>query len=208
MPYDYFVRITHPYETLAPMVSLWAMRCEKLVVYEHTGSKTEKVHCHILVLGSNTQKKQLRNIGSQIVDLKGNENCSFKECISWETPVVYMTKGNLAPSYLKGFTEAEAIQWSKKWVPRAEFTKPNKELELYLNIMEDENAPLEISAEDKVNEEFAAFRKVVRHARKWIFFANQDVWNGKCLSQYKMCVYTYCMRHQIPIPNNEWSKWL
>lgn len=207
MPHDYFVRITHPYEDCAPVVSLWALRCEKLAVYEHTGDKTEKVHIHILILGSVLQKKQLRNIGSGIVDLRGNENCSFKECVSYETPVVYMTKGSLDAKYLKGFTKEEADEWKTKWKPKAVYQKPNPLQHVYDYVF-DENNGFELDDPSDRDDVYYQFNSVRRHVKRWVFFYHNYFWTPKALSDYKACVYTYCMRNNFPFPNNEWSKWL
>lgn len=220
MPYDYFVRITHSYAAIAGLVSLWAMRCEKLAVYEHTGEKTEKIHCHLLILGSNTQKKQLRNIGSDIVDLKGNENCSFKECVSWETPVVYMTKGNLDPKYLKGFTKEEAVEWKSKWQPRNVYRKPNPLASVFEYVFGDPYDVEDAQAfrvpkgvlEDDVKAfppTYNAFRMVVTRSRQMVFAKNDDFWSPKCANEHKTMVLTYCMRFHIPIPDgSKWKEWL
>lgn len=209
MPYDYFVRITHSYESIKVLVGLWALRADKFVVYEHTGSKTEKVHCHILILGSNTHKKQLRNIGLLYNDLKGNENCSFKECISWETPVVYMTKGNLSPSYLKGFTEADANVWKSKWVEPVKYVKKSRCRLLYEELFPLDGKHPQPTPEDYDSPDYLAFHKIRVYVKREVFKRSKDqMWTQQCLSDYKSIVYTYCFNAEIPIPNNEWKKWI
>lgn len=214
MSYDYFVRITHPYEAIKVVVSLWALRATKLVVYEHTGEKTEKIHCHILILGSNTQKKQLRNIGADHVDLKGNEMCSFKEAVSYDTPLVYMTKGNLDPKYLKGYEAADAAKWKSSWVQPVKYVKQSSVKKLYDEIFPptgkyqgDWTWP---TPEDFVSEEYTAFHKVRIYAKQQIFARSKDqMWTPKCFSDYKTIVYTICFHADIPIPKQtEWGKWI
>lgn len=201
MSHDYFVRITHPYASLQAMVSLWSLRCEKLVVYEHTGGKTEKVHCHILILGSNTHKKQLRNIGSDFVCLKGNELCSFKECVSWQTPVVYMTKGNLEPKFLKGFQSEDSDNWKSQWVPRDQYEKVDPLSKLYDDVFTD-------FVLDKTSDDFG-FGQIKRHVRAEVLNINNYIWTQKCFNQYKTLVYSFVFRNNIPIPEGtDWKRWL
>lgn len=208
MPNDYFVRITHSYEAIAQLVSLWALRSERLAVFEHTGTKTEKIHCHILILGSVLQKKQLRNIGSEIVMLKGNEFCSFKECISWETPVVYMTKGKLDAKYLKGWTQADVDMWKSRWVEPKSYQKPNPYQGVYDYVFDSVNG-FSITDDDRDEGVYAPFLKLKHHVRRWVFAYHNEFWTPQAQNHYKVCVYTYVMRNKnIPIPDNEWKRWL
>lgn len=108
MSFNYFVRITHSYEIAERLVHDWAMRCTRLCVYEHEGVKTGKVHIHVLVVGSNIEKKQLRNRGAALgLDLKGNALCSFKvldvSAPSIMHTLVYCSKGEYLPQYYKEF---------------------------------------------------------------------------------------------------------
>ena len=63
MPH-YAVRITHSYEVAKPIVHLWAMKCEKILAYEHLGERTGKIHIHLLLVNTSVDKKQLRNIAA------------------------------------------------------------------------------------------------------------------------------------------------
>lgn len=208
MTYDYFVRITHSYDKIASLVSLWACRSEKLVVYEHIGTETEKVHCHILILGSNTQKKQLRNIGATCVPLKGNELCSFKECVSWETPVVYMSKGNLDPKYLKGFERSDADEWKAKWVAPSEYEKVSSDVRIVEKFWTDHrleqfNNLVRPETEPDINRQIHyKFYWICKQAYAFLFGLNSYVWNMKTRNQYYMLVMTIATRQSIPIPRN------
>ena len=62
MPH-YAVRITHSYEVAKPIVHLWAMKCEKILAYEHLGERTGKIHIHLLLVNTSVDK-QLRNIAA------------------------------------------------------------------------------------------------------------------------------------------------
>lgn len=123
--YDFFVRITHSYQQCQSIISRWALECDKMAVYEHTGSATEKVHIHIAIQGCRIQTKALRNQASRVaqVPLSGNENCSMKKWDGSITPLIYMTKGVISPKYLKGWSEEDAKDWCDKYVqptPRQE----------------------------------------------------------------------------------------
>jgi len=229
MPYDYFVRITHPYASLAPLISRWSLECEKLVAYEHVGTLTEKVHIHMVILGSRLQKKQLRNIGQQQADLKGNELCSFKECVSWEQPIVYMTKGMLEPSYNKGFASDKLIELKGRWVTPKNYEKQSVNKKYYEAWLNSDWKKLQIHVAEKkavLEKQLAAcedgfqrdslivnsqgeFDAIKGYFRRYVFEDNQSIWDLQAINKYKMMVLTYCMREEISIPKNtDWAKWL
>ena len=58
MPH-YAVRITHSYEVAKPIVHLWAMKCEKILAYEHLGERTGKIHIHLLLVNTSVDKKAI-----------------------------------------------------------------------------------------------------------------------------------------------------
>jgi hypothetical protein len=208
MSYDYFVRITHPYAAIASLVGAWALRCQKLVVYEHVGTQTEKIHCHILILNSKTHKKQLRNIGQSYAMLKGNEYCSFKECVTYETPVVYMTKGIHDPKYFMGFTKEELDKLKGQWVEPNNYVPPSGNLAIF-NTWQEQHMDALYENILRHNEEKDWFNIVKKHMQKYIFEKNNRIWDMKCITQYKMLVLTHCMRQKIPIPtDSKWSDWL
>lgn len=230
MPYDYFVRITHPYSRLAPLISRWSLECEKLITYEHVGTLTEKVHVHMVILGSRLQKKQLRNIGQQQADLKGNELCSFKECVSWEQPIVYMTKGVLDPSYNKGFDIALVAELKGRWVPPKNYRKVPESEKFYMAWSNSEWKKLDIYIKEKqgqfanqlaecvdgfqrdsllMSSQNVEFDAIKGYFRRYVFEESHYIWDLQAINKYKMMVWTFCMREDISIPRNtDWSKWL
>lgn len=230
MPYDYFIRITHSYLSLAPLLGVWALQCEKLVAYEHVGTLTEKVHCHLVMLGSRIQKKQLRNLGQPMIDLKGNENCSFKECVSWEQPIVYMTKGLLDAVYNKGFDPAMLIASKAKWVAPKHYIKRSQNEVFYDSWENNEWKKLFVIVSDAKEAYRVAlgvwqpvigqenempdlnkyiFNAVKRYFHLYVFRESRHIWDTQTLMKYKMMVNTYCMREDITIPpKTDWSKFL
>lgn len=88
--HNYFVRITRSYSDLSGLVLSWAARADKMVVYEHVGDATEKTHIHMVIIGSEVCKKQLKNLVG-FMNFKGNGDWSFKEYEEGDA-MVYMTK--------------------------------------------------------------------------------------------------------------------
>jgi len=120
MSHNYFVRITHPYANLEPLVHAWSLLCDRLAVYEHEGARTGKVHCHLLVVGSRVEKKQLRNVGTVslqgkevVCSLQGNAFCSFKPLDPSKDSIMhtltYCAKGKYDPYYFKDFDWKDEI---------------------------------------------------------------------------------------------------
>lgn len=148
---SYAVRITYDYKTFAPIIKLWAEKCEKVAVYEHVGEKTGKTHIHLALWRTSVDKKQLRNIAMKYLDVKGNERCSMKALeTDWTLAIryyVYMTKGKHDPSFLKEYTQEEADGWKAQWkAPELEGTldfwdNMNKEFESYCKMPLFENSP-------------------------------------------------------------------
>lgn len=214
MPYDYFARITHSYERCAAMIGRWALECDKVLVYEHVGTETEKVHIHCILRGSRVCKKQLRNIGKDFVDLKGNENCSFKECVSEETPITYMSKGNLTPKYNKGYEHGYIEMRRMEWRPPTEHVKMSAQMSLVYSfenqhlqdiIEAQQNMPADIPIEDVPK---WVFNKIKTLARTWLFQKTQ-IANQKFFNDYKTIVMTVCFKRNISIPKDcRWSEWL
>jgi len=212
MPEDYFARITHSYESLARLVSRWALECDKIIVYEHVGTQTEKVHCHMVILGSRLGKKQLRNIGQGFVDLKGNKNCSFKACETYDIPITYMTKGNLTPKYNKGFEEDYVEQRRAAWVEPSQ-VKSKDELAYEQCFSRDEWKTRWLPKDCKqcVDEHprgSCHFKQVCSKAWAFASFSRPMV-GPASLNLYKSLVWTFCRDEGISISkDHQLGKWL
>lgn len=203
---SYAVRITYGKETVKHIIAVWATQCEKILAFEHTDA--QKIHCHLLVIGSRVCKKQLRNIAKNCgVDLKGNANMAFKAYDANETYIVYMSKGKFSPFYLQGFTQEECEEAKKQWVPKAE---RNTMKELYhrfestidLNGQEFRDiVETEITLNPKSTVDLR-FEYVRKKAHRIAFHANDSFATGKFFSDYKTLVYTYCFRNGIQIPRD------
>lgn len=203
----YFVRITHAYAVARVVVETWAPHCEKVLVYEHIGSKTEKVHIHLVLFGCKYDKKWMRQLGARTgVDLKGNERCSFKEYDGDATAMVYMTKGTLEPVFNKGYSTGEISLWKSQY-KRVDQTKAER---MYDELFADEeyskqhwedfyasykNDPLKPLCVFEI--QFIWLRSVAyNHA----LLKNRYMVTPKMINDYKMLVLTYCARNGLPIP--------
>lgn len=175
-----------------------------MLVYEHVGSLTEKVHIHLVIEGSEYQKKWLRELGSRWgIDLKGNGKCSFKEFDGNRTAMVYMTKGELDPKFNKGYSEDDIALWKSQWVQQVE-TSPDARL--YDQVFDEDNDKIEYEYYTKENpitpDNFAdhKFGWLCKKAHRFVFNLNHQIWNLKAVNQYKMLVYSYCYRNGLAIP--------
>jgi len=211
MPNDYAIRITYPYETLSVLLGFWAEKCEKVAVYEHVGERTNKTHCHLVIVGCTVTKDQLKNYAKQQTSysLKGNGASSFKVYDGNERACVYMAKGTLDPKLLKGWTQEDAARWKSLWVGDKGH-QPRKETLLYDDCFDDmmyETAWLYHQRDhpplyDMTKNDYQ-FCFVKQWAHKYAFDKFGRVWNIQAINMYKMLVYTYIFRNNLKIPETE-----
>lgn len=200
---DYAVRISYSYDMAAQLVSAWALRATHMAVYEHVGSQTQKIHIHLVIRGTNVDKKQLRNIGAKFLNLKGNELCSFKDFTGDEKYMTYMTKGIHEPKYLLGYTKEDHNKWIGDWVQQpAAGPKLDKNTKRYNEFVSSQCAMI-----DDEPCEAAKLFEVKRLAKYYV-----RTMLGLCLSidainVYKMLVRTYCYDNEISIPKGDKLEW-
>lgn len=202
---NYAVRITHSYEQCKNLVTSWSYQCKKMLVYEHVGSVTEKVHIHLVIEESEVTKKWLRELGTrQGVDLKGNKNCSFKPYDGNVRALVYMTKGVLDPKFNKGYSDQDIAHWKSLWEDKPK----SRDQAIYDDVFGDDEYNEEMYTEWK--ETNPEDPQDLHHKFKWVkslsykraLMNNGFIVNIKTINEYKMLVYTYCARHNIFIPDD------
>jgi len=206
---DYAVRITHSYEVAQKIVHEWALRCTRVIVYEHEGEVTEKAHIHLLLQNTSVDKKQLRNIASATgIPVKGNEYMSFKEWDGSSVYITYMTKGIYDPAYNKGFEEAMIEASKASWVPPRQHIKTDS-IDKILNDFRDylfgEKILLDVMYFDETSD-VDRFATLKRHARKFAFSSHgyqNNRWSIATLNTYKMLMNTYIYDYNITIPDKE-----
>lgn len=199
---DYAVRISYAYDMVASLVSAWALRSKTMAVYEHTAAEAERVHVHLVMTGTNVDKKQLRNIGSNFVSLKGNELCSFKEFTGEERAYVYMTKGIHDPKYLLGFTKEQADEWKSKWKPEKKVEKVDKWTKIYMQFVDSQTAGIQYE-----ETQAAQLFELKKLGRFFVLNVLGKTWTVDGINIYKMLVRTYCYDNEISIPSNDKLDW-
>lgn len=200
---DYAVRITHSYEEIAQLVGAWAMRSETMAVYEHPkDAKVNRTHCHLVITGTNVDKKQLRNIASKFADVKGNENCSFKDFTGEETAYIYMTKGEHDPKYLLCIPEGKAVDWKARWKPREVYEKIDKNTKRYNEFVSSQC----VFIDNEPTEEAKLF-EVKKLSRYYVRVMLKLTLSIDAINVYKMLVRTYCYDNSISIPRGDKLEW-
>lgn len=206
MPH-YAVRITHSYEVAKPIVHLWAMKCEKLLAYEHLGERTGKIHIHLLLVNTSVDKKQLRNIAATTkVPVSGNEWMSFKVADLEPTYITYMSKGEIDPCYNKGFEAWQLDDYKQKWVkPNSALkkTEDDKVIEGWIYYYEHELCVEQ--PETFTLTQSPVFFDLRREIKLYIW--NNHVkgvypkWNHDAKRKYKMLMDTQIYKSQTKIPD-------
>ena len=193
MPH-YAVRITHSYEVCSRVVGLWALKSDRVAVFEHSGERTGKTHIHLALYGTSIDKKQLRNIAAAAgLDVKGNENCSFKP---WDgrpdNYCYYMTKGTINASYIKYYTTTDVDEWKTRWVKPREYIKETSWMKLYEEFSEEGHCIIHDDDDDKVN-------TLIAHAKRFVM-SKLHVWCPQYGTYMNCCVRTYAWKHHISLP--------
>lgn len=133
---NYAVRLRAPFDTLRQTISLWALKAERIVVYEHP--EDNNIHCHLLVYGLRETSDNLKKIMWKAgIALKGAGQLSFKTTfedkhtktiltISDETIpkyISYMSKGKYEPKYHTGYDQAFLEDCKSKWINHKRLSK-------------------------------------------------------------------------------------
>lgn len=135
---NYAVRITTPYDAYQKILSLWALKVGKLVVYEHVGDKTEKTHVHLLIMESSVDAERLKQIAKENGSVpSGNKFWSFKTKHKHHGPltketmdryVTYMSKGIHEPKYYTGVTPEYLAERKAAWVKYEKALSKDREI--------------------------------------------------------------------------------
>lgn len=206
MPYDFAVRITRPYDDFARVVARWALECDKMVVYQHTGSRTAKVHIHLAIEGSRICREQLRNIANTILTqpCKGQGDWSFKVWDKEERYIVYMTKGQHDPMYNKGYDDVYLSGLKSKYKPPS--IKANPLERIYVSVFEDAQSLKEVY---EMNLECGAtnlsFIKWVRNSclTQSLQHNNTRLITPKVRQDAITLFITYCKEHNVKITDEK-----
>lgn len=212
------VRITLPFSDASGIVREWAMKAEKLLCYEHVGEATKKPHVHMLLINVGCHKERLKQLAKPWVPIgsSGNEFWSFKAKtaalgpITEETSrkyVIYMTKGQFEPSYVKGYDLEWLNACKASWMVKEE--EDSRETKLYASFedyiysywLEDHDRDTEFKPGTTVFHVDKA-SVVQRLARAWSFSINKQLWTVRTATDAKMVFLTYCIRFGLTIPES------
>lgn len=219
MPYAYFMRITHPYEDIKHIISRWSLECDKMAVYQHIGTKTEKVHIHLVIEGCRIQAKQLRNIAQKMTQLpfNGQENMVAPELDPDRDPYKYMTKGIHEPSYYKGYDKDFLDAAKARYIPEKDLPRSAKQPEIRRLYESQVCGP----NRDHVREEYKMFvqdnpatevvftQYLKTYVWKIAFNANGSMATAKCFLDNRTLFCTYIYTHNLKLPSgHKMEKWI
>lgn len=200
MPNVAFVRITRSYQFVQRIIGAWALKCDKLIVYEHEGEKTEKIHVHILMFGMIDTWDNFKKIAKKLLpdgeEFKGNEDWSIKKKYEYRPndTIKYMSKGHLEPVYNKGYTDEEVALAKAAWVPAED--KRTKDQEMYHEFC---------GGDDYDKQQISAawdFDVTKREARRYAFAKCNGVWSARAGQISRMLIFTHYMNWSFVLPDS------
>ena len=128
--YNYAVRVTLPYQDLSGVVARWADKCERCICFEHEADEEiRQTHVHMILFSSTVQAEALKRTSK--LSGKGNEFWSWKDYDGLQTFITYMSKGKLAPKFVKNYSPAEVEAARTAWSePTARALYPTRQSSL------------------------------------------------------------------------------
>jgi len=139
-----FGRISRPYSDISGCIRMISQMCSHIAVYQHDADEDiNRTHCHYVAIHSCDQKTIKNNIQAGVKPgdkFSGNTDWSHKDWDKDHTTLIYMTKGNIDPSYIQGFTLEEIEEAKRNWKeeePKVKNQKVNKLFKIYKEILSD-----------------------------------------------------------------------
>lgn len=206
-PLKYAVRLRASYETLRTTVAAWALRCEKVLCYQHE-DRAENIHCHLLLEAVydsvDTLKRDMRQHG---IDLKGAGQLSFKTTYKMKdgtqmiisdatvpTYITYMSKGKYDPSYNKGYDPEFIAARKAAWVVHSSpdpVEDTHRDFETY--VCKALTAP-----QYAIYEHTGPNKDLIRSLSfSYVFELRKRQWNRGTRNQWSDVYTTYCLRNNL-----------
>lgn len=115
--FSYAIRITLSYDDCKDVISKWADRSARAIVYQHDiDEEVSKTHIHLALVGCEVKAEALKRMWPDAPG-KGNEFWSWKQIDDGlEKYVTYMTKGKLRPVFVKNFSQDIVDGLRQAWV--------------------------------------------------------------------------------------------
>ena len=176
---------------------------EGVVVYQHDASR---IHIHIAIkdtpLGIEALKQRIKKKGYTF----DRGDWSFKTWDGSEQFLVYMTKGTLAPSFIRGWTQEQAQDWATRWT---EPSPPPDRWQALYSLFENELkiSPLIIDPLiDASRHDIQAVKEqymdcVIKKIRSWCFKHHHNLWTPICRMEYQFLISTYALRNSLDCKN-------
>lgn len=166
---NYAFRITKSYEELGlALLPLYDI-CDRVAVYEHEAdTEVSRTHVHGVLIGCKRKEDTVRNkffkgvYDAPDYELKTKYKTAKMDMVPVDAEYIkYMSKGDLDPSFFKGFTQEELDNYRRGWVNHklnesvAEKTSKKSQLTVYEMAVEimgtDATAHLGLAREDIVD---------------------------------------------------------
>ena len=109
-----------------------------------------------------------------------------------------MTKGNLDPKYVKGYTKEEIDELKAKWVEPKEHEKESKDMKVWNEFLQYEYEKNSVSTVVVRGDalDYWMLRKYVKD----FCLTKCGLWSGQAAYYFKMIIYTYAMKYDVKIP--------
>lgn len=120
---SFAVRFTKAYIDASGVVEKIAAVAQKCVVYQHDDAS--RIHCHMLVeqfdKTEDTLRRWIRSMFENPARTDISIKSTYRDASGAEVPIdsafiVYMSKGRLDPSYVKGYSETDISEHRSRWV--------------------------------------------------------------------------------------------
>jgi len=208
-PVLYAVRLRASWDAIQTTIGQWALRCDKILCYEHD-ERHENIHCHLLLEGVScsidTLKGDMRQHG---IDLKGAGQLSFKTKFKLRDGTVvnitdankgryvtYMSKGKYDPKYNKGYEPDWIALQKSHWIeydntPEHPFKQVYDDFETFVckALTAPEYAMVEYQGLSK--------DRVVILAYNYTFALHNRMCHRGMRQHMTDCIDTYCLRHNL-----------
>ena len=210
-PLLYAVRLRASWDALQTTIGQWALRCDKVLVYEHA-ERHENLHCHLLLEGVSCSIDTLKNdMRAHGLDLKGAGQLSFKtkfKLRSGDTVnitddnkgryVCYMSKGKYDPKYNKGYEPEWIALMKSHWVVYD--NTPEHPLKQVYDDFETFVSKKQSLLENQIYERIGLNKDIIRAwAFDYTFALNKHIIHRGMKTQWA-CVYeTFCIRHKLSV---------
>lgn len=208
-PVLYAVRLRASWDALRTTIGAWALRCDKVLLYEHA-ERHENLHCHLLLEGVSCSIDTLKNdMRAHGIDLKGAGQLSFKSKFKLRDGstiniteankgryVTYMSKGKYDPLYNKGYDPVWIAEQKSRWVeydntPEHPFKQVYDDFETFVC------KALTAPEYAMVNHLGLSKDRVVKLAYDYTFKLHNRLCHRGMRQHMTDCIDTYCLRHGL-----------